>query len=174
MRVMKFISVAAIFLMVSALAVGQQAPAQGSTTLKHVPISKTPSTSGKQMCANYCAVCHGIDAKGKWTSRVRIEERDHRSYWPGETEQWKVSCRACGCGDSWARRDRFSWHAGHADLGAAVLQYRSGPPGPGAAEDQQPRFVHRDFTDEVALSENHAIEPRGAPKRAPGSIPHNR
>jgi mono/diheme cytochrome c family protein len=64
MRVTKFITVAVIFLMVSVFAVGQQAPAQGSATLKHVPISKTPSTSGKEMFANYCAVCHGIDAKG--------------------------------------------------------------------------------------------------------------
>jgi len=61
---MKFISVAVILMMISAIAVGQQAPAQGSTTVKHVPITKTPSNSGKEMFNSYCAVCHGKDGKG--------------------------------------------------------------------------------------------------------------
>src|SRR5579872_4206734 len=64
MRVMKFISVAAILVMISAFAAGQNAPAQSSTTVKHVPITNTPSNSGKVMFNNYCAVCHGSDAKG--------------------------------------------------------------------------------------------------------------
>jgi len=64
MRVMKFISVAVILMMISAIAVGQQAPAQGSTTVKHVPITNTPSNSGKEMFNSYCAVCHGKDGKG--------------------------------------------------------------------------------------------------------------
>jgi mono/diheme cytochrome c family protein len=64
MRVMKFISVAAILVMISAFAAGQNAPAQSSTTVKHVPITNTPSNSGKEMFNNYCAVCHGSDAKG--------------------------------------------------------------------------------------------------------------
>jgi len=61
---MKFISVAVILMMISAIAVGQQAPAQGSTTVKHVPITNTPSNSGKEMFNSYCAVCHGKDGKG--------------------------------------------------------------------------------------------------------------
>jgi len=64
MRVMKFISVAVILMMISAIAVGQQAPAQGSTSVKHVPITNTPSNSGKEMFNSYCAVCHGKDGKG--------------------------------------------------------------------------------------------------------------
>lgn len=64
MRVMKFISVAAIFVMISALAVAQQAPAQNAPTVKHVPIANAPSTDGKAMFNSYCAVCHGKDAKG--------------------------------------------------------------------------------------------------------------
>jgi mono/diheme cytochrome c family protein len=64
MRVMKFISVAAILVMISVLAVGQQAPAEGSTTVKHVPITNAPSNSGKEMFNSYCAVCHGKDGKG--------------------------------------------------------------------------------------------------------------
>jgi mono/diheme cytochrome c family protein len=61
---MKFISVAAILVMISAIAVGQQAPAQSSTEVRHVPITNAPSNSGKEMFKSYCAVCHGTDGKG--------------------------------------------------------------------------------------------------------------
>jgi len=64
MRVMKFISVVAILVMISAFAVAQTAPAQSATTIKHVPITNTPSDSGQQMFVSYCAVCHGKDGKG--------------------------------------------------------------------------------------------------------------
>ena len=64
MRVMKFISVAAILVMFSALAVAQQAPAQASPDVRHVPITNVPSNSGKEMFNSYCAVCHGTDGKG--------------------------------------------------------------------------------------------------------------
>jgi mono/diheme cytochrome c family protein len=64
MRVMKFISVAAVLVMISALAVAQQAVSENKTTLKHVPITHTPSNSGKEMYNSYCAVCHGTDARG--------------------------------------------------------------------------------------------------------------
>ncbi len=64
MRVVKFVSLAVILLMLSALAVAQQAPAQ-TPTVKHVPITNTPSNSGKDMYNSYCAVCHGTDGKGK-------------------------------------------------------------------------------------------------------------
>ena len=64
MRVMKFISIGIIVTMISAFAVAQQAPAESSPTVKHVPITNTPSNSGKEMFNSYCAVCHGKDAKG--------------------------------------------------------------------------------------------------------------
>ncbi|MGB8064057.1 MAG: cytochrome c [Candidatus Sulfotelmatobacter sp.] len=64
MRVMKFISVAAILVMLSAMAVAQQAPAESSAQVRHVPITNVPSNSGKEMYNSYCAVCHGIDGKG--------------------------------------------------------------------------------------------------------------
>ncbi len=64
MRVMKFINLALIVLAMSAFAVAQDAPAQTSPTVKHVPITNTPSNSGKEMFNSYCAVCHGKDGKG--------------------------------------------------------------------------------------------------------------
>jgi mono/diheme cytochrome c family protein len=41
--------------------------AQDSTKreIKHVPIKPTSAASGQQMYGAYCAVCHGIDGKGK-------------------------------------------------------------------------------------------------------------
>lgn len=63
MRVMKFIGLTVILMAVSAFAVGQDTPAQ-TPTVKHVPITNSPSNSGKQMFESYCAVCHGKDGKG--------------------------------------------------------------------------------------------------------------
>jgi mono/diheme cytochrome c family protein len=66
MRVMKFISLAAALLAISAFVVAQDASTQQAPpTVKHVPISNAPSVSGKEMFKTYCAVCHGVDAKGK-------------------------------------------------------------------------------------------------------------
>jgi mono/diheme cytochrome c family protein len=59
---MKFISLIAILAIIAAFAVAQQN--QSAPTIKRVPISNTPSNSGKEMFNSYCAVCHGTDAKG--------------------------------------------------------------------------------------------------------------
>jgi len=64
MRVMKFITLAVIVVAISAFAVAQQAPEQTPPVVKHVPITNTPSNSGKEMFTSYCAVCHGTDGKG--------------------------------------------------------------------------------------------------------------
>ena len=64
MRVMKFITAVAVLAMLSVFALGQAAPAPSTPTIKHVPITKTSSTSGKEMYKSYCAVCHGLDGKG--------------------------------------------------------------------------------------------------------------
>src|SRR5579872_6323354 len=64
MRVMKIIIVAAVLAILSAVALGQAAPAQSTPAVKHVPITNAPSTSGKEMFKSYCAVCHGVDGKG--------------------------------------------------------------------------------------------------------------
>lgn len=64
MRVMKLISLAAVLVMISTLALAQQEPAQSAPTVKHVPITNVASNSGKEMFNSYCAVCHGKDGKG--------------------------------------------------------------------------------------------------------------
>ena len=64
MRVTKFIILSAILATGSVFAASQQAPAQTSPSVKHVPITNSPSNSGKEMFNNYCAVCHGSDGKG--------------------------------------------------------------------------------------------------------------
>jgi mono/diheme cytochrome c family protein len=64
MRVMKFISLGLILVAISGFAVAQDAPAQTAPSVKHVPITNTPSNSGKEMYNSYCAVCHGKDGKG--------------------------------------------------------------------------------------------------------------
>jgi mono/diheme cytochrome c family protein len=61
---MKFISLVVILVTISIFAVAQQTPAQTPPTVKHVPITNTPSNSGKEMFNSYCAVCHGKDGKG--------------------------------------------------------------------------------------------------------------
>lgn len=54
-------------LFAAALVLSLTAFAQTSskTEIKHVPIKQTSAASGKEMYNSYCAVCHGIDAKGK-------------------------------------------------------------------------------------------------------------
>lgn len=63
MRVMKFIIFAVMVALIAAPAFAQQAPAD-KTVVKHVPITNTPSNSGKEMFNSYCAACHGKDGKG--------------------------------------------------------------------------------------------------------------
>ena len=64
MRVMKFISLATVLVIISAFAVAQQASTDNKPSVKHVPITRTPSNSGKAIYDSYCAVCHAKDAKG--------------------------------------------------------------------------------------------------------------
>ena len=63
MRVLKFISLMAILAM-SLFAVAQQAAVENKPSVKHVPITRASSTSGREMYDSYCAVCHGKEAKG--------------------------------------------------------------------------------------------------------------
>jgi mono/diheme cytochrome c family protein len=62
MRTIRFCCVAAILLAVVSFAAAQdQKP---TVTVKHVPITPTSATSGKDMFNNYCASCHGKEGKG--------------------------------------------------------------------------------------------------------------
>jgi mono/diheme cytochrome c family protein len=61
---MKFISLATILVIISAFAVAQQPSTDSKPSVKHVPITRTPSNSGRAMFDSYCAVCHAKDAKG--------------------------------------------------------------------------------------------------------------
>ncbi len=63
MSVTKFISPAAVLVILSAFAVAQEAP-KSTPSVKHVPITNAASNSGKEMFNSYCAVCHGKDGKG--------------------------------------------------------------------------------------------------------------
>lgn len=64
MRVMKFISLAAMVFVISSFGFAQQTATPAAPEVKHVPIADVPANSGKAMFQNYCAVCHGSDAKG--------------------------------------------------------------------------------------------------------------
>jgi mono/diheme cytochrome c family protein len=64
MRVNKFISLAAIVVLVSALGPAQNTATSAAPEVRHIPISDVPANSGKEMFKSYCAVCHGTDGKG--------------------------------------------------------------------------------------------------------------
>jgi len=63
MSATKFIGLAAVML-ISASTVAQEGSAKTEPIVKHVPITNTSPTSGKDMFESYCAVCHGKDARG--------------------------------------------------------------------------------------------------------------
>jgi len=54
-----------VLLAVIALAMMAWAQESTKTEIKHVPIKPTSAASGQEMYKSYCAVCHGIDGKGK-------------------------------------------------------------------------------------------------------------
>jgi len=61
--IVTIVAVMTIALIISASAFAQDA-AKTPPTVKHVPITNVSSSSGKDMFASYCAVCHGANAKG--------------------------------------------------------------------------------------------------------------
>ncbi|MCC6591022.1 MAG: c-type cytochrome [Bryobacterales bacterium] len=60
MRKHSWFLVPALVLSVSAALIAQNKP-----TIKQVPPSRTNASSGAEMYRTYCAVCHGMDGKGK-------------------------------------------------------------------------------------------------------------
>ena len=55
------------------LVVGGVASAQDKPVIKKVPIKQTAAYSGKEMYKEYCAVCHGADAKGNGPAVVALK-----------------------------------------------------------------------------------------------------
>ena len=125
MHITKFISGAAILVLIPAFALGQ-APAQSSTELKHVPITRTASNSGKEMFNSYCAVCHGTDGEGNGpaASAMKNQPKDLTGL---AQEKWReVPHRPCRRRDPRTSRDALPWQRGHAGLGSALLQHQPG------------------------------------------------
>ena len=56
-------SITWILIALVAFAVGATAQDQ-QKVIKHVPVKDTSPASGQEMYTNYCAVCHGKDARG--------------------------------------------------------------------------------------------------------------
>jgi mono/diheme cytochrome c family protein len=52
-----------VIAMTAAMAVSMGYANQPTTKIT-LPVNKTQATSGKQMFANYCAPCHGVDGRG--------------------------------------------------------------------------------------------------------------
>jgi mono/diheme cytochrome c family protein len=75
MRVTKFICLIAGIMLVPILAGAQQTPTESEPVVKHVPITNSPSNSGKEMYKNYCAVCHGTDGKGEGPAASALKAR---------------------------------------------------------------------------------------------------
>jgi len=50
--------------MAATLAAGVSYADQSSAKVT-IPVNKTAATSGRQMYANYCAPCHGVDGRGQ-------------------------------------------------------------------------------------------------------------
>ena len=57
-------SILAVLIFAWIFVVASSAQDQPKTTIKHVPIKATSAASGEEMFKNYCAACHGADAKG--------------------------------------------------------------------------------------------------------------
>jgi mono/diheme cytochrome c family protein len=49
---------------IAVLAAGMSYADQSSAKVT-IPVDRTPATSGKQMYANYCVPCHGVDGRGQ-------------------------------------------------------------------------------------------------------------
>jgi mono/diheme cytochrome c family protein len=52
--------VAGLLLATAAFGIAQTTP-----VIKEVPVRPTSPASGKQMYTTYCAVCHGVDGRGR-------------------------------------------------------------------------------------------------------------
>ena len=70
MHARKLFGMGAVLLLSAAFAMAQQA---GTTQIKHVPVKATNATSGQEMYASYCAVCHGANATGNGPAQSALK-----------------------------------------------------------------------------------------------------
>ena len=70
MHARKLFGMGAVLLVSAAFAMAQQA---GTTQIKHVPVKATNATSGQEMYASYCAVCHGANATGNGPAQSALK-----------------------------------------------------------------------------------------------------
>lgn len=62
MQIRKLIGIFAVLMLLAITAGAQNQPQK---VIKHVPVTATSPSSGAEMYKAYCAVCHGVDGKGK-------------------------------------------------------------------------------------------------------------
>ncbi len=64
------------YLLIGALALGGLATAYAQTkVIKEVPVRATRSLDGAELYREYCAVCHGVDAKGSGPAADALKRR---------------------------------------------------------------------------------------------------
>src|SRR5215471_17819161 len=61
----KFLGIGIAVALVAAFAMAQAPTPDQEKVIKHVPVKHTSPTSGREMFATYCAVCHGANGTGK-------------------------------------------------------------------------------------------------------------
>ena len=152
MSVLKFISVVAIVFTISVFAGAQSAQSEGGVTVKHVPITKTPSESGKKMFDSYCAVCHGKAGKGDGPAAPAMKTPPSDLTGLTQKNSGKYPSGAFGRRHSWSGGDGCPRKQGYARVGAAVLEHQPRTRGTGAAEDYESGVVYRDFAGQVRIS----------------------
>lgn len=65
--------VAAALLVTGCLALAIAAAQQPAPKIENVPIERTSATSGSEMYATYCAVCHGADGRGNGPAAAALK-----------------------------------------------------------------------------------------------------
>ena len=83
-----------------------------------IPVSKTSPTSGKQMFANYCAPCHGVDARGNGPAAAALKMRPDRSDRNVQEEPWKIPRHSYRLGIAVWRRGAGTRIGGDARMGS--------------------------------------------------------
>ena len=62
------------FLVILAASVSLAGAAQEKPAIKHAPTPNVDPASGREMYQTYCAVCHGVDGKGKGPAAPALKQ----------------------------------------------------------------------------------------------------